>query len=92
MIRHADFRLLPDVAHRVRVSRVVLVRHLDATDQLPVEVVVRKDHALVHGRVRAGAVDVAVEEVVRRRAEGCLDVVLELGDDVGDLGEVGVVV
>lgn len=83
MIRHADLRLLPDVAYRVGLGSIVLVRDQHARNVL-VEVVVGKDHAVVDGRVRAGAVHVAVEEVVLGRAEGRFDVVIELGDEIGD--------
>lgn len=91
MIRHAYLSLLPNVAHRVGVRSTILVRHQNTGDVL-VEVVVGKDHTIIYGGIGAGTVDLAVEEVVLGRAEGGFDVVVELGDDIGDFAEIGVVV
>lgn len=91
MLVDANVRLPADVGHRVGVGGVELVGEQDAA-KLLVEVVVGKDHAVVDGRVGRRAVDVAVEEVVVGRAEGRLDVVVELGDDVRHLAQVGIIV
>lgn len=91
MLAHAQLRLLANVGHGIRIGGLALVGDQQAGN-VEVEVVVGKDHAVVGAAALLWAVDVAVEEVVLCRAEGRLDVVVELGDDVGDFGEVGVVV
>jgi hypothetical protein len=57
-----------------------------------VEIVAGEDHAVVGAAARVGTVDGAVEEVLLGWAEERLDVVVELGDDVGNLTEVSIVV
>ncbi len=87
---NTDVRLPADVADGVGGGGGTLVGDLDA-DNVDVEIMVGKDHAAVGGAA-IWPVDVTVEEVVLGRAERGLEVMVELGDDVGDLAQVGVVV
>ena len=88
MVLDANLRLLLNVVDRVCLRRLAPGGHLDAGN-LPVQVVVGKNHAAVDVAALVRSVHVAVEKIGLGRAEGRLDVEIPLGDDVVDFVKVG---
>lgn len=89
-VLHADIRLLLNVGQGVGVGGGFLVREEEAED-VEVEVVVGKHHAVVRV-LPVRTVDVTVVKVILGRAEGGLDIIVVLRQDIRDLGGVRVVV
>ena len=78
IVGNTDFCLLSDIVDRVGLWGLERSRNEDRAEELQVQVVVGEDHAVVNAGTRAGAVDVAVEEVVFSRRKRGFDVSIEV--------------
>ena len=91
MLVNTDIRLFLNIFDRV-CSRGRIFNGYRDSHKVLVQVVIGENHAIFDGRFRIRPIDIAVEKVLLGCAKGCLDIVIELRNDIVNLVKVGVVV